>query len=87
MIFSSFTFRPQQNLPNTIAALRERLKEYRAGHPKVGRVELAERIGVNRHWLEKFEQGVISNPTAANLWKVQSWLARQAAGADAVASA
>lgn len=57
------------------AGQRARLKAYRSRHPKMTRMDLAQLIGVNRHWLEKFEQGVINNPTADNLLKVQSWLA------------
>lgn len=40
----------------------------------MSRPDIAMQAGVNRWWLEKFDQGVITNPTANNLFPLLQWL-------------
>jgi hypothetical protein len=41
---------------------------------QISRPAIAEQAGVNRHWLEKFSQGVLNNPTLRNLQQLRDWL-------------
>lgn len=50
---------------------RRRLK-VRMG--EVSRLEIAEQAGVGRYWLEKFDQGVLTNPTIENVRKLRIYL-------------
>lgn len=58
--------------------VRARFQKYRAANPRQPRSEIALKAGVNRHWLEKFDQGVIENPTLRNLEAIQAFLDAQA---------
>lgn len=49
---------------------------------KLSRAKIAEECGVNRHWLEKFSQGVIANPSYRNVTMVSEWLARHSCEAN-----
>lgn len=44
---------------------------------------IADGAGVGRHWLEKFEQGVITNPTIGRLEKLRAYLAQVNGQSDA----
>lgn len=58
---------------------RRRLRERMQAEP---RHTIAEASGVGRYWLEKFDQGVISNPTIENVRLLRLYLVgsdRQAA--------
>jgi transcriptional regulator with XRE-family HTH domain len=35
---------------------------------------IARKSGVNKHWLEKFDQGVIANPTIDRIERLRDWL-------------
>jgi transcriptional regulator with XRE-family HTH domain len=41
---------------------------------KETRAEISEKANVNPHWLEKFAQGVITNPTLDRVAKVEAFL-------------
>lgn len=38
------------------------------------RTSIAANSGVNPHWLEKFDQGVLNNPTLENIEKLRRYL-------------
>jgi hypothetical protein len=40
------------------------------------RAAIAENSGVNKHWLEKFDQGVLQNPTLKNIEALHAYLSR-----------
>ena len=53
----------------------------------LSRPRIAELSGVNRHWLEKFSQGVIRNPTVRNLDALQTWIDSRAINDSAAGGA
>jgi len=60
----------------TVDDIRSRL---RAAETSMPRARIAQLSGVNRHWLEKFSQGVIVNPGFRNLQLLATWLEAQPA--------
>jgi hypothetical protein len=40
---------------------------------------VARESGLTPHWVEKFEQGVLTNPTSRNVDRLRAYLQRQAA--------
>lgn len=66
-------------MDDIVAATRSELAEFKARHPHLVRDQIAELAQVNRHWLEKFDQGVIDNPTMRNLGRLRQFLAAMAA--------
>lgn len=58
--------------------VRTALHRYRELNPKLSRPEVAQMAGINRHWLEKFDQGVIQNPTLRNLERLREFLSSRA---------
>jgi hypothetical protein len=69
---------PSAAMNDSIEVLRLRARLARGTR---SRKAVAPEIGVNWHWLTKFEQGKLRNPTADNLLKMQAWLGQQKAAA------
>lgn len=62
--------------PNSAIGLKTSLIKFRRKARK-SRREVASESGLTPFWVEKFEQGVLTNPTARNLDKLRAYL-RQA---------
>lgn len=55
-----------------IVADTKKLLKQRLAHES--RPVLADHAGVTKHWLEKFDQGAIPNPTIKNLSRLRAYL-------------
>lgn len=63
--------------PNSAPGLRDSLIRFRRDSRK-SRPVVARESGLTPHWVEKFEQGVLTNPTARNLDKLRAYLRKAA---------
>ena len=59
--------------PNSATGLRTSLIKFRRASRK-SRPVVASESGLTKYWVEKFEQGVLTNPTARNVDKLRAYL-------------